>query len=58
MRRNCDPHRFFILPSVFKRRSRALLFAKGIPVLDLVLIVLAAVLFVLTIGYAYACDRL
>jgi hypothetical protein len=57
MYRNRDSHRFFIVPLLFD-----LLLQKPLEgsthMLDLILSIGALALFVASIGYAYACERL
>ena len=57
MWRNGNPHRFltvgWLIGSSLRNGPE-----RGAKMLDFLLLALAAGLFVLTIGYAYACDRL
>ena len=59
-----DSHRFFIVPNLiaglhgsFDRR-RAPYLRKGAIMLDVILLALGLAFFALSIGYAFACDRL
>jgi len=60
MYRNCDSHRFFILSHLIDvSLHRITRFSKGsTAMLDVILLALGLAFFVLSIGYAYACDRL
>ena len=50
------PHRFFIARSLFASSLRNI--RKGATMLDLLMLTVGLGLFALSIGYAYACDRL
>ena len=59
MRVDRDSHRFFILPLLLEVPvQRITRFEKERTMLDLLLLALGLALFVLSIGYVYACDRL
>jgi SNF family Na+-dependent transporter len=61
---NRDSHRFFIVPNLIElvRTTIHLTLAptprKGATMFDVILIALGLAFFALSIGYAYACDRL
>jgi hypothetical protein len=61
---NRDSHRFFIVPNLVERLPRKFLWklaahlCKGATMFDVILLALGLAFFVLSIGYAYACDRL
>ncbi|HZX72045.1 MAG TPA: hypothetical protein VFE77_14625 [Rhodanobacter sp.] len=56
IRLNANPHRFLMVSALGE--SSIVNPPEGPVMLDLLMLALAAGLFVLTIGYAYACDRL
>jgi hypothetical protein len=59
MRIEPDSHRFFILSNLIELRSVALCaLKKGRSMLDFTILMLGLALFVLSVGYAFACDRL
>ncbi len=59
MYRKCDSHRFFIVRHLTESSPRPLRSLEGEQnMLDVILVALGFGFFVLTIGYAYACDRL
>jgi len=56
---DADSHRFFILHHLIaKPLHRTPYTWKEHAMLDVILLALGLVLFALSIGYAYACDRL
>lgn len=57
MLRNDNSNRFFISRFLFGSSLRNPL-KGGVPMLDIVLLALGLGFFVISIGYAYACDRL
>jgi len=62
--RNRDSHRFFIIPNLIEPcagiswKTRSDTFERGAIMLDVILLALGLAFFALSIGYAYACDRL
>jgi hypothetical protein len=57
MQRNCIPHRFLTVRTLFANLLR-ISFHRGQTMLDLIFLASGTGLFALSIGYAYACDRL
>ncbi len=49
----CNSYRFFIKPELVHAPAN-----QGMNMLDIVLLALGLGLFVISVGYAYACDRL
>ena len=56
IRRDDFPHRFFMGRNLFASSLQDIW--RGANMLDIVLLALGLGLFVISIGYAYACDRL
>jgi hypothetical protein len=56
MYRDCDSHRFFIARSLFEGSLRGI--GREQPMLDVLMLAIGLAFFVLSIGYAFACDRL
>ena len=59
MYRKRNSHRFFMSPPLIKNRSPPHdAYLKGATMLDVILLAFGLAFFALSIGYAYACDRL
>jgi len=56
MQHHHDSHRFFINQFLFEGSLQEI--GRGQTMLDIILLALGLGLFVLSIGYAYACNRL
>jgi hypothetical protein len=59
MDRHRDSHRFFMPRALIKKSLPSHdAYLKGATMLDVILLALGLAFFALSIGYAYACDRL
>ena len=58
MRLNDIPHRFFIGRNLLASSLRHAFFERELRMFDLVLLAMGLGFFVVSIGYAYACDKL